>query len=329
MNTSRTNWSPRHLLESFVGMKAVVFGDLMLDEYLFCHATRISPEAPVMVVRHRRTTRLPGGAANVARNLAALGAEVSVVGLVGDDEAGDLLVGSLVDQGMRDPAVVREHGRATTRKTRVVADHSHQVLRIDAEEDSPATASSEAQMLAALRDRLVGARVLVLSDYLKGALSRDLCTAAIAAAREAGAVVVANPKPRSLSQYDGVDLVSLNRVEATEALGRHRLLSDEETPAGAAALRDRHRWKVALVTLGESGLVAVGDSPVQVEAPKVEVYDTAGAGDTVIATVALGYAAAGFVPAVFSLAAETAACVVRRVGVATPGPDDIERLKKA
>lgn len=118
-------------------MRALVIGDLMLDEYLFGRATRMSPEAPVMVVKHHRTTRVPGGAANVARNLIALGAEAHTIGVAGCDDAGNLLEDSLQESGITRVLLVRDPGRATTRKTRVIADHTHQVLRIDQEDDAP------------------------------------------------------------------------------------------------------------------------------------------------------------------------------------------------
>lgn len=187
-----------------------------------------------------------------------------------------------------------------------------------------------------MREKLVeGARraveevnVIVMSDYLKGVLTAAVAVEVKAAAQAKGKPVVANPKPRSLPFYAGADLVSLNRAEASEALGHHAGLSDSAAQGGASQIRRDHGLAAVLVTLGESGMVACNSSSViHVEAPKVEVYDTAGAGDTVIATVALGLAAAGFQQEVFELAAQTAASVVRHVGVATPSPGDLEAIR--
>ena len=314
------------LLASFEGKRAVVVGDLMLDEYLFTRAERISPEAPVMVVRHQRTERLPGGAANVARNVAAFGAKVDLVGLVGSDEGGDMLSEALQADGLSASGLIRSTTRTTTRKTRVVADHAHQVLRIDHEEDHPATEAEAKSIVESVRARLADASVLVLSDYLKGTLSAQVAQELVRLAHAQGVPTVVNPKPRSLAQYRGAKLVSLNRLEAAQAMDLPQGLSNDLASEAARALRERIGAESVLVTLGDAGMVADNGETMRVPAPRVEVYDTAGAGDTVIATVALGVASAGIRREVFELAAQTAACVIQHVGVATPTRDDLARL---
>ena len=316
----------RELLDSFKSVRALVVGDLMLDEYVFGKVTRISPEAPVMVVRHRYTTRLPGGAANVARNLLALGAETHVVGVAGCDPEADMLETSLREQGLTHVGIVRDPERSTTRKTRVLADHTQQVLRIDHEVDTLVGESVEDELMAAVERRIAHCDVVVLSDYLKGALTPRVAMHIMSGAKAVGAKVAVNPKPRSLDQYKGADLISLNRSEAAEAL-RIPSLADEDALRAAEQLRHSLGAASLLVTLGESGMAAVGEGQFFVQAPKVEVYDTAGAGDTVVATAALGFAVQGFGKEVFELAARTAACVVRHVGVATPSADDLQALR--
>jgi len=309
-------------------MKALVLGDLMLDEYVFGRATRISPEAPVMVVKHHRTTRVPGGAANVARNLIALGAETHTIGVAGCDEAGNLLENSLQEHGFSGVLLVRDESRATTRKTRVIADHTHQVLRIDQEDDAPVRESVQAKIIDGACRAIAGVDVIVMSDYLKGVLTETVANAVIDEAKRRGKPVMVNPKPRTISHYRGANLISLNRAEASEALGFHSGLQDHAAADGGAQLRKESGAGSVLITLGESGMVAVGESEaLSVQAPKVEVYDTAGAGDTVIATVALGLAAVGFRREVFELAAQTAASVVRHVGVATPSASDLDSIR--
>ncbi len=315
------------LLSRFKGIKALVIGDLMLDEYIFGRAARISPEAPVMVIRQTSTDRLPGGAANVARNLQALGAETRVLGVIGCDDAGEFLRQSLRDQGLEAESLVTDPDRPTTRKTRIVADHSHQVLRIDHEAEADVSSKVEARLIEAALEMVADAEVIVLSDYLKGALTRSLASEVISRSRSKGIPVVVNPKPRSLPTYSGAALVSLNRSEAAEFLGLWKGLPNEDATEAARSIQRNHGFDSVLVTLGEGGMVAVGSSDVRVNAPRVEVYDTAGAGDTVIATVALGLAAAGFDKAVFELAAQTAASVVKHVGVATPSTEDLERMR--
>lgn len=299
----------------------------MLDEYVFGRATRISPEAPVMVVRHQRTTRIPGGAANVARNIIALGANVRTIGVAGCDEGGNLLESSLQEHGFSNVLLLRDPQRSTTRKTRVLADHRHQVLRIDEEDDLPVSEEISEKLLLGVKRALNECEVIVLSDYLKGVLTEEVAREVISEAKRLGKAVVVNPKPRSLDWYRGADLISLNRAEASEALSAHRGIETEDALGAAAKLRERTGAGAVLLTLGEAGMAVAGEEAFLITAPKVEVYDTAGAGDTVIATVALGMANAGFRREVFELAAQTAARVVRHVGVATPSTADLEAIR--
>ena len=210
----------------------------------------------------------------------------------------------------------------------MLADHTHQVLRIDHEDDGPVDEQVQAKIVAGAKRAVAETDVVVLSDYLKGVLSEDVAQAVIAEAKRLGKPVVANPKPRSLSHYRGATLVSLNRAEASEALGLHYGLSDEQALEGAEKLRKISQADAVLITLGESGMAAVGSESFFIQAPKVEVYDTAGAGDTVVATIALGLASAGFRREVFELASRTAATVVKHVGVATPSTSDLESIRE-
>jgi rfaE bifunctional protein kinase chain/domain len=320
------------LLDSFRGMRALVVGDLMLDEYIFGRASRISPEAPVMVVRQQRTACVPGGAANVARNLAALGAEVDLIGVVGCDPAAEMLEESLREHGLGASGLVRDASRFTTRKTRVLADSAHQVLRIDNESDGSLAPEVEEALIARLDELSERADVIVVSDYIKGALSPRVSRQTVLSGKTRGVPVVVNPKPRSLRQFQDATLVSLNRkelVEATELWHLDSFVDDDTEGVRAAAqeaagrLRDEVGTEHVLVTLGDLGMCTEAFS---VRAPKVEVYDTAGAGDTVVATVALGLRARGFAPEVFELAVRTSSSVVKKVGVATPSAEDLAEI---
>lgn len=314
------------LLQSFQGLRALVVGDLMLDEYIFGRATRISQEAPVMVVRQTSTRAVPGGAANVASNMVALGAVPAMVGVVGCDAAGDMLASSLGTFGIDNGGLVRDPGRPTVRKTRVLANHAHQVLRIDHEETHPVTGDVEQAILQRTLDLLPTVDVVLVSDYTKGGVTPRIIEATIRAGRERQIPVVANPKPSSLRHYRGATLVSLNRYEAGDALGIEGGLADEDAADAASQLRERLGVDQVLVTLGASGMAAAGNESFRVPALKVEVYDEAGAGDTVIATVALGVGAQKFSRALFELAAQTSASVVRKVGVAVPSSEDLAQI---
>jgi rfaE bifunctional protein kinase chain/domain len=314
------------VLEAIRGRKALVVGDLMLDEYILGKATRISPEAPVMVVRQQSTMSMPGGAANVAKNVIAMGGYATILGIVGCDAAAETLKNALAEQHIDHASLVHDPSRPTTRKTRILADHAHQVLRIDHEDESPLSAQAENDLLEQALALALEHEVVVLSDYLKGALTAKIAGRIIAATREKGIPTVVNPKPRSLGQYAGATLVSLNRAEATEALKRWQGISDAVAGAAANELREQTGVAKMLITLGESGLVASAPDTIFVPAPRVEVYDTAGAGDTIIATVALGVAANADFRAMLELAAQAAAAVVRKVGVATPSAEDLAEI---
>jgi D-beta-D-heptose 7-phosphate kinase/D-beta-D-heptose 1-phosphate adenosyltransferase len=279
-----------------------------------------------MVIRQQTTMSMPGGAANVAKNIIAMGGEATILGIVGNDPAADTLKRALGEQRIDHASLVHDSSRPTTRKTRILADHAHQVLRIDHEEETALSPEAEDDLLGQALALIGGHQVVVLSDYLKGALTPKVAGQVITRCRDAGIPVVVNPKPRSLGQYAGATVVSLNRAEAAEALKRWHGISDEEAEAAAAELREQVGVKRTLVTLGESGVAASGEATFSVPAPRVEVYDTAGAGDTIIATVALGEAAAVDFRSTLELATRAAAAVVRKVGVATPTLDDLRAI---
>jgi len=315
------------LLGSFTGVRALVVGDVMLDEYVFGHASRISPEAPVMVVRQDRTKSVPGGAANVAQNVVALGGDVTVVGVVGEDSAGASLAEAIAQQPRTRAMLVADPSRATTRKTRIVADHSHQVLRIDHESDEPVAESVVGQLSKQVESTIEGCRVVILSDYLKGVLTGPLVAAIVASARARGVPVVANPKPKSCLHYRGAALVSLNRKEAEEVTGGAIDGPDSASYAAQKAL-EAIGCEAVLVTLGEAGMVVYqGEESFAAVPPKVEVYDTAGAGDTVVAAVALARAVGPLGQIGLQLAAEASARVVRHVGVAVPDERDLAEIR--
>ncbi len=307
-------------------MRALVVGDLMLDEYIFGKVTRISQEAPVMVVKQTSTRSVPGGAANVASNMVALGAKTKIIGVLGTDAAGDTLASHLESWGIDQADLVRDSSRPTTRKTRVLANHSHQVLRIDHEDEVPITGEVEKNVLQRVLVEIPTVDVVLISDYQKGAVTGHIIQEIIRAAKEHHVPVVANPKPKSLPFYRGASLVSLNQFEAGAALNLGHAVSHETADQSANRLREELGVERILITLGASGMAAAGETAFSVPAHKVDVYDEAGAGDTVIATVALGVGAKQFGRTLLELAAQTAASVVQKVGVATPSEQDLKRI---
>lgn len=312
------------LLRSFQGMRGLIVGDVMLDEYIFGKAARISPEAPVMVVHRQDFKAVPGGAANVVFNAAALGGDARIVGVVGDDSAGERLRESLAQGGIDPGGLVTDSGRPTTTKTRIIANHSHQVLRVDDESSRPISSQVEASLAEKIRSLVPDCRFVLFSDYAKGCLSPNLVSAAMDLARQNGVPTIANPKPGTASRYTGADVISLNRVEAAAMLGRAELGASEAEEA-AAALKTELKAGAIILTLGGDGLAAAFESGTAlVPAIRVEVYDEAGAGDTTIASLALCRGLGPLHRACLGLAVRTAAAVVKKVGVAVPTAEDLE-----
>lgn len=264
--------------------RVLVVGDLMLDRYWFGDVDRISPEAPVPVLRVTRSEDRLGGAANVARNVAALGAQVSLVGLIGDDEAGKDLQ-ALLKQERIDNKLVCDAGQPTTLKMRVIG-RQQQLIRLDFE-DPP-----QPQCLLDLNQQvsrlIADYDILVLSDYAKGALSH--VDVLIATARKAGVPVLVDPKGDVYSRYAGATLITPNLKEMREAVGRWE--DESDLNARAQALRNSLSAEALLVTRSEQGMSLYTDQGRQdVSADAQEVFDVSGAGDTVLAALAVSRAA--------------------------------------
>ncbi|MCG9894472.1 MAG: bifunctional ADP-heptose synthase [Fimbriimonadaceae bacterium] len=314
------------LLDRMAGLRVLVIGDLMVDEYIEGPASRVSPEAPVLVIRRRQVRSVPGGAANVARNTRAFGAATTVVGLVGPDEAGDTLREALVNgDGCRFVPVV-DPGRPTTRKTRVLVG-THQICRIDDESTLPAAAEQEDRLLEAGRQALAEADVLIMSDYIKGCLTERVVVGLIESARSLGVLSAVNAKPSSAHLYRGADLMTLNRSEIGALVGRDpRDLEEAGDLAREAA--DRLGLLAVAATMGDQGLALASPAGVFLaRAPRVEVSDVAGAGDTVVSAAGLAVRAGGWTEPAARLAVEAGARVVRHSGVAAPSPSDLQELR--
>ncbi len=312
------------LLDRFAGQTVAVLGDLMMDEYVWGQASRVSPESPVLVIDVQRETAVPGGAANVAANVVALGGRASVFGVVGEDRAGEALRTALGERGVGVEGVVTEPARVTTRKTRVVA-QSQQVLRVDREERRDLDALTAERLLAALTEALPGVDAVLASDYAKGVVSAEVARKAIAACREAGVPFLVNAKPRSVPWLMGATVMTVNVSEAVAASGDDRFADDGSIHAAGAEMREATGVETLVVTRGAKGLIAwtaAGES-VAVPAHPVEVYDVAGAGDTVAATLALALASGASVAEAAQLAVRAAAVVVGKVGVATVSAEEL------
>ncbi len=302
--------------------RILVVGDVMLDRYLWGQVSRISPEAPVPVLHLERETEVPGGAANVARNLAGLGAQVALAGVTGDDPGRAALLGLLAAAEIDTGDLLIAADRGTVTKTRVIGNHQ-QMLRIDQERAAPLTPADRERLLAAATRRIPGLDALLLSDYAKGVLGTEVCSALIAAARHAGVPVVVDPKGKDFTRYTGASLITPNRGELALATGTDPQDRDALVAAGARLRQDLGLDLLAL-TLSEQGMVLFdAEGRRDIPAMAREVFDVSGAGDTVVATFAAGLAAGLGHLDTAHLANLAAGVVVGHVGTAPITRDEL------
>jgi len=311
------------LLERARGRSVLIVGDLMLDHFVIGRVERISPEAPVPVVQFDHESFRLGGAANVAHNVAALGGTVEIAGVVGNDAEGSRLMEDLRAAGIGAAAVIADTARCTTRKLRVVTTRNQQVARIDYESDQAVRADVEAALVKRIREAATRANVVLVSDYQKGAVTQATAQAAIAGAKAQGVPSLVDPKVPHIDYYAGATIITPNHLEA-EAVTLLRIRNSEGARAAAQRFRDRARTDSVLITRGEHGMWLLGpDGESDLPAEAREVSDVTGAGDTVIAAMALGLAAGGSLRDAARLANRAAGLAVARFGPVAISADDL------
>ncbi len=320
----------RSVIERFGRLKALVIGDLMLDHFIWGSVSRISPEAPVPVVEVSRETEVPGGAGNVAVNMASLGAEVHLVGLLGNDFAADRLLSLLQRMPIRAEHAIRIGERPTIVKTRVIA-HHQQVVRFDREVRGELPKTLQRQILEKVEEMLPSVQVVVVSDYGKGVIHSGLLKTVIPAARKRGIPVTVDPKIENFSHYRQVTCITPNMQEALQGAGILRAGTEEEVErVGQKILKDLGSDSV-LVTRGEKGmsLFERKKAPLHIPTRAREVFDVTGAGDTVISTLSLALAAGASLRAAAELANYAAGIVVGKLGTAAvTGQELMETVRR-
>jgi len=309
----------RSVVDQLRGPRVLVVGDVMLDEYLHGEVSRISPEAPGPVVEVKNTQLRPGGAANAAANIQTLGGSTILIGITGRDDTARVLAERLATVGVGD-ALVADASRPTIKKTRLVA-QQQQIVRIDHEKRDPIDADVAVRLLTAIEYAISTAKAVVLSDYAKGVVTPELARATIAAARKAGIPVIVDPKQRSFAAYAGATVITPNLHELEAAAPSEQF----DVEAAATSLLPSLNGAAILATRGAGGmtLYRTGAQPFHVPAIAKEVFDVTGAGDTVVATIALALAANVAIETAIELASVAAAISVSKRGTSTVTPAEL------
>jgi D-beta-D-heptose 7-phosphate kinase/D-beta-D-heptose 1-phosphate adenosyltransferase len=312
------------IVSAFPGAHVLIVGDAMLDKFIVGRVTRISPEAPVPVVAFDHEMYRMGGSANVANNVAALGGQATLVAVTGQDDGAATLAQACREAGIA-PSLVGDASRPTTTKVRIVTERNQQVARIDYELETDIGEEVEQRVITEIQKHAPRASAIVVSDYLKGCITRRVIEAAVAAANERQTPVLVDPKIPHVDYYTGATLVTPNHHEA-EIAANMRVRSEDEARAAARLFRDRAGCRAVLMTRGDQGMWLLADGVEgHLPASAREVADVTGAGDTVIATLALALAVGATLAEAARLANEAAGIAVGRFGPATVAVPELLR----
>ncbi|MGO8763955.1 MAG: D-glycero-beta-D-manno-heptose-7-phosphate kinase [Limisphaerales bacterium] len=320
----------QHILSAAAKSRILVLGDVMLDQFIWGSVARISPEAPVPVLDFERENFMPGGAANVARNLVSFKVETEIFGAVGHDDAARQLRKLLAEQNIRCSGLVTKPGRHTSVKTRVVA-HKQQVVRIDRETRDGLDAKLTDQLVGAVKQMLPETDAVIIGDYGKGVVTQPLLNEVKTLCRERGVWLSLDPKPVHHLNLSSLSLITPNRKEAFELADlpdetrQPDPLADKNLMLTADRLLNELRPAVLLITLGELGMLLCqrGQKPFHIPTVAQEVFDVSGAGDTVIATFTLAIAAGASPMEAAILSNHAAGIVVGKIGTATTSPEEL------
>ena len=327
------------ILDRFARSRILVIGDLMLDEFLWGKVTRISPEAPVPVVDVQRRKYYPGGAANVARNLASLGAAVGIAGVVGEDHAGAQLKELLKQEGIVTECLLASKNRKTTHKARICAitrqvhDHleiedQQQIVRVDDESRVSLDAATKGRLSEIIRHEIGQHDAVILEDYAKGLIDQELVTLVISEAKAAGKIVAIDPNPNNPFDWSGGTVLKPNRREAFQAAQLPYSQDEAAVLRAAEILQKKHAIRHLLITLGEAGMLLIeeGRKPYHTPTRAQEVFDVSGAGDTAIAAFTLALAAGANGVEAAEIANHAAGVVVGKLGTATLSVEELRAM---
>lgn len=312
-------------IDAFKNIRALVIGDLMLDEYLWGAVDRISPEAPVPVVSVEKESHTLGGAGNVINNLVAMGANVSAIGTAGTGKAGQMVYEKLEELGISTQGIISEPHRPTTRKTRVIASNQ-QVLRIDKEKKTQINKDTLDKLVKTIKDQMKGADLVIISDYDKGLVTKELVRKTVAMSKNHQVLSFADPKSLDFSKYENVSVLTPNKKEASLAANIDINTKHDLYSAGNKIM-DKANLAKLLITCGKDGMVLfeTGEDPFHIASDARQVFDVSGAGDTVITLLALGLATGATFKQSAKAANAAAGIVVGKVGTATASIDELKQ----
>src|SRR3989338_3551905 len=312
------------ILENFKGKKILVIGDIMLDKYIWGDVSRISPEAPVQVVNALRETYEAGGAANVANNISALSGSAVMVGIAGNDSAKGILIEELKKKGINTDGIVIENDKPTTQKIRIIG-RRQQLLRVDYENKEHIHRSIEDSIMKFAEKCISEAEIVVISDYAKGVITPQVSRRIIEAAKRLGRKIIVDPKPKHRDLYLNVDLITPNSAEASEMCGLEDGSEESVLEIGTKLLKQLN--SNVLLTRGEKGmsLFEKNDEVTHIPAKAKEVYSLIGAGDTVVAAMALAMASGANLKDAAVIANIAAGIKVGKIGTASVSVEEIKR----
>lgn len=308
----------QEIMSNFAGKKILVIGDLILDEYIWGSVYRISPEAPVPVVEAKRRSYMPGGAANVARNLCDLGISVSVVGGIGTDDIGRQLITILDKMNIATEGIVRFENRPSTLKTRIIGQHQ-QIVRIDWEEIQNVSSEMISKIEQYIQSKKKELDAIIFEDYGKGIITQELVTRVLKTIKETSIITAFDPKIGHFVNLEGITIATPNHAEAYDALGRQEPRDLTKLDEMGMAVLAKWGLKVLLITLGEHGMALYerDKSPYKISTVAREVFDVSGAGDTVIASLTAALACGASFAEAASFSNYAAGVVVGKAGTAS------------
>ena len=313
------------ILSKFKQAKILVVGDLMLDEFVWGGVSRISPEAPVPVVLVNRSSFMPGGACNVVNNLRSLGGEVYACGVIGQDQAGAVLVDGLKERAINTEGVLIDASRPTIKKTRIIAQHQ-QVVRVDREVNGLVEAVLLEKIIHFIEKIIKDINAVIIEDYGKGLIQPKIIKRIIALATRHKKIVIVDPKEEHFSYYKRVTLITPNQHE-TEAAASIKITDEGSLKAAADKLINKLKCKALLITLGEKGMALFEKGKKIVRIPTVarEVFDVSGAGDTVAASFTLAKVSGASMKEAAYISNIAAGIVVGKLGVAVVTPQELKK----